>query len=450
MATVIPFQGLRYDLSRIEKLDDVIAPPYDVITAAAQEEYHRRHPYNVIRLELGRIGDDDTPQNNRYTRASSYLQQWLEEGVLLPEESPALYSYRQEFTWQGRDFCRSSFLARVRLADYGEGEVLPHEDTLPQARADRLALLRTCRANFSPIFGLYLDPGHRVDEMFRQVVSGSLPQAEAVDEGGIRHRLWVIKEEQVIREVRAFMAPQTIYIADGHHRYETALQYHREAGDPGSAHVMMALTNMFDPGLLILPTHRLVCRIPPPRPAEVLRRVEESFSVTAYDLARGIAEFLGLLKEAGEKGHAFGMYLGGERVYLLWRAWENQDETGEGGAAEPGVPGSLQGKAAGGRPAGDPPGQTGTPPRPLDVPVLHKLVLEGILGVDPQKNLEFTHQAEEAIAAVRSGRTEMAFLLNPPTLDQVVSLARAGQKMPQKSTYFWPKLVTGLVLNRLG
>lgn len=450
MATVIPFQGLRYNPRRIARLDDVITPPYDVITPAAQEEYYRRHPYNVIRLELGKVEDGDTSKNNRYFRASNYLQQWLEEGILVGEDSPALYFYQQEFTWQGHDYRRFSFLARVRLADYGEGEVLPHEDTLLQAKADRLALLRACRANFSPVFGLYLDPEYRVDEMFRQAVSGHPPAAEVTGEDGTRHCLWVVKEEQVAQQVQAFMAPQTIYIADGHHRYETALQYHREAGDPASGWVMMALTNIFDPGLVILPTHRMVCHIPPCQPEVLLRRVENFFFVAAYSLARGIAEFSGLLREAGEKSHAFGMYLGGEQVYLLQRDWENREEAGKEHALAPGGPGALQEENAGVSQAKGSADATRVQLRPLDVPVLHQLVLEDILGVEPQANLEFTHEAEEAMAAVRSGRAEMAFLLNPPTLDQVVSLAKAGLKMPQKSTYFWPKLVTGLVINRLG
>lgn len=418
MPEVIPWPGLRYRPEVVGNLVDVLAPPYDIISPAEQDVYYRWHPYNIIRLELGRTDPTDTPDHNQYTRAAGYLQAWLQEKVLVPDDRPCFYSYELNFPFRGSLYRRHGFFARVALEEYSPAGILPHEDTLPGARADRLALLRACRANFSPIFGLYDDPDHQAESLFAGACSQISPAVDVTDTAGQRHRLWAISDSWVLEQVTALMRRQTILIADGHHRYETALQHYRDTGDPQAQYVMMVLTNLHDPGLLILPTHRLVHGILLPPASQLLQQLGHHLAIREYPLvAENLNFFLDHMAATGQDTHAFGLYLGGNRIYLLSRS-RKQTDAAEVGMAEQ-----------------------------LDVAVAHRLVIEGILHANPLEHLAFTHQAEEAIAAVQEGRSQLALLLNPPHLEQVVAIARAGQKMPQKSTYFWPKLVTGLVIN---
>ncbi|MDR9788156.1 MAG: DUF1015 domain-containing protein [Peptococcaceae bacterium MAG4] len=486
MAIVIPIKGLRYNPALISNLKEVVTPPYDVIDAAAQEKYYKCSPYNIIRLEYGKDLPGDNESCNRYTRAAADFKSWLESRVLTPESSPALYLYEQEFTIGGERKVRSGFICGVKLEPYEKGVILPHEETMPKHKADRLKLMRACRANFSPIFSLYEDREKRVETVLREAVEGTAPDVDFTDEWGESHRLWVITSGEVINKVQQAMAGKRIFIADGHHRYETALNFKREqaareteasgftaesvavtsscsvtpenAGscarteDHAYNYVMMTLVNLYDPGLVVLPTHRLVKNIREIDLPELVDRLKESFLVEEFPLAPDRSNFQEFLQDLAERGkvrpdqasgsgpggrdtvnphrsHAFGMYAGDNRLYLLTHLNNRQLDQ----VMPPGKSRAWQN---------------------LDVSVLHTLIIEKHLGICGElraraEHITYTREEEGALAAVDSGAYQLAFFLNPTPVEEVIEVAGNGEKMPQKSTFFYPKLITGLVVNRL-
>lgn len=441
MAEIIPFRGLRFNAALVGNLSTVTTPPYDVIDQAAQETFYRKNPYNIIRLELGKTFPSDTPADNRYTRAAAEFNRWLKDGVLCQDPLPAFYLYQQEFPYEDSTLVRSGFICGVKLVDYTEGMVLPHEETLPKHKADRLELMRACHANFSSIFGLYNDPAGTVSTILNKTITEKIPDTVLVDESGTTHRLWVIDDQKVISDLREEIAPLPIYIADGHHRYETALLFRREMetkGVSGYEHVMMTLVSLHDPGLVVFPTHRLVKDLPGFHLNTFLQKIKEWFTVEVFRLTptvgafstSGTQEFLNTLKQRGFSAHTFGFYPGGNEVFLL--------------SLKEGVnPNDFA-----------PPGKSAAWAN-LDVSVLHTLILEPLLGIGSQeraseRNLAYTRDAHGALEQVATGKQQMAFLLNPTRVEQVTAVASAGDKMPQKSTYFFPKLLTGLVINPLG
>jgi uncharacterized protein (DUF1015 family) len=435
MATIIPLRGLRYDQTKAGNIKDLVTPPYDVIDAAAQEEYYNRNPYNIIRLEYGKKFNEDNETNNRYTRAAEFFNQWQCEGVLRPEKDPAVYLYRQKFTVENKSLVRTGIICGVKLEPYENGVVLPHEETMPKHKADRLALMRACGANFSPIFGLYSDRERKVDVLLDEAVENSPPAVSFIDEFGHEHLLWVVDDPQVVRQVQQLMAAQRIFIADGHHRYETALNYARENPDnPAAGYVMMTLVNLFDPGLVILPTHRLIVHsaIEVQTLPSVLQedfQVEKTGETGVDGIAGLLAELAGLDEQAGTKRRqVFGLYLGGGDLYTV--ALRDQKVINE-----------------------KMPADHSAAWRQLDVSVLQKLILENFLGIDDKalaggEIVRYTRDAREAVRAVDEGRCRAAFLMNPTLIAEVMEVAGNGEKMPQKSTFFYPKLITGLVINK--
>jgi len=398
MAVVRPLAGLRYDPARAGDVGQLLAPPYDVITAAEQAELYARSPYNVIRLILPREAE-------RGAAAAQTLREWIAAGILAPDPEPALYLYTQQFSLpDGSTRRRDGLLCRLRLEDFSSGVVRPHERTLPGPKADRLALLRATGANLSAIFGLYARPGEPV----RELLAGAQLGAPLVDVSGW-HQLWRVTDASAIARVEAALADQTIIIADGHHRYETALAYRDEQrGNEAAAYVLAYLANMEEEGVVILPTHRLVRRPLGVGAAALAARLGESFAVEPVDERRRRA--------AGE----IDCVLPDRRLRL------------------------RAGPAARERLRDLPPVLRG-----LAVDLLRRAILEPILGVGPE-DLEFTHDDEEAIAAVAAGRAAAAFLLNPPSMAEVREVCLAGEVMPEKSTYFYPKLATGLVFSLVG
>ncbi|MGB9802296.1 DUF1015 domain-containing protein [Desulfofundulus sp.] len=451
MAEIKPFRGLRY-ADGVGPLADLVTPPYDVIDAKAQDDYYQRHPYNIIRLEYGKVYPGDDESNNRYTRAAADFNAWREAGVLVPEKSPALYLYEQEFSVGGKRLVRSGMTCAVKLEPYEKGVVLPHEETLPRHKADRLALMRACRANFSPIFGLYADAEMTVDNLLRSQ-AGRSPDLEFTGENGHGHRLWVVTDPGVIKQVQQAMADRRIFIADGHHRYETALAYSRERrqeeGNPAEPgpydYVMMTLVNLYDPGLVVLPTHRLVRNVEGLVVDEFLDKIREHFEIEAFPLAPDYGNFDGFIRELARHGgftesdrpgagdlshrHSFGLYCGGGHLYLLTL----RDE----GALSRLMP---EGHS--------------TAWQRLDVSVLHHLILDRLLGIGGaerarESHLTYTREEAGALKAVDEGEYRLAFFLNPTLVEEVTAVAASGEKMPQKSTFFYPKLITGLVINPL-
>ncbi|NLM46840.1 MAG: DUF1015 domain-containing protein [Firmicutes bacterium] len=432
MAKIVPIRGVRYSTEKSGPLERLTAPPYDVIDAAGQREYYARSPYNVIRLEYGEVREHDDAADNRYTRARGFLLSWLREGILVHEEKPAVYFYEQEFPAKGRLLVRSGLIAGVGLEDYAAGIILPHEETLSKDKADRLELLRHCEANFSPIFGLYDDPEQNVARLAAQFKKDR-PAVAFRDEKGESHRLWVVTDEAALRQIKTFFAGQKIYLADGHHRYETALAFAKEmkaAGRGNFDFCLMTLVNLHDPGLLIFPTHRLIKNVAGFEPESFLEALGKIFTVEKVAAGQeALAAELALLQKYQDTYNAFLLYLGENRLLRLRVPRRPEHE--------------MMRKLYPARSAAW---------RRLDVAVLQGLVLETILGIGSEAraggdNLAYTRSEEEALAAVDAGTFQAAFFLNPTQVEEVIAVAAAGEKMPQKSTYFFPKLVTGLVIN---
>ena len=443
MAAVAPFAGLRYNPAVVGNLADVVTPPYDVIDAGAQERYYQRHPNNLIRLEYGKTLPGDDEANNRYTRAKSDFAAWLKEKVLLPEAAPAIYFYEQEFVARGAAKTRSGLICAVKLEPYARGTILPHEETIPKHKADRLDLIRACGANFSPVFGLYQDQELQLEQIKKRFIAARPPELFFTDESGEGHRLWVVTEPRAIEETRRIMADKRIFIADGHHRYETGLNYKLEREAQGKQeeapynYIMMALVNLYDPGLVVLPTHRVLRRIAPEPLEQLMVRLKADFLVEEW--APGVpagapAELLKTLERRGRPdsgaghAHVFAMYTPERRFFIL-ELKQGQEMS----------PDALPGRSKAWR--------------ELDVSVLQSLVFNRLLGVSDEliakgEHLAYVREAAAAVAMVDSGEYQLAFLLNPTLKEEIIKVAGGGEKMPQKSTFFYPKLSSGLVLNR--
>jgi uncharacterized protein (DUF1015 family) len=436
MYDVRPFRGFRYNLERIGDLSSVICPPHDEISPEAQHDYYLKNPYNMVRLELGKESPGDSRRGNKYTRAADTLQTWLREGILLPEERPAFYLVEQRFIY--KDAMRSlwGLIARVKLDD-GGGKIRPHEVTRPGPTADRLHLLQYCRFNFSPIMGLFRREKEGLLSLFPNVTA-ERPALSAVDSSAITLNVWVVTEEKMLKAASDFFAAKVIYIADGHHRYQTALTYRRQqldanssfTGDEAFNFVMMTLIDSQDPGLIMLPTHHLVHGLEPERVARLREEIAANFEVSGLlppsaTPSQTAASWLHALEEQGRARMAFGLYgLHGQRLCLLVA----KEKAG------------LQEMM----PHGEVPGKD------LGVSILHWLVLRGVLSSEKeQSSLTHTRDPIQAISQVDSGESQLAFFLNPIAISTVLAVADAGDRMPQKSTYFCPKTPAGLVANSI-
>jgi uncharacterized protein (DUF1015 family) len=428
MADFRPFRALRFDPAVAGDMGGVLAPPYDVIDAEEQASLHRRSPHNVVRLELAEERSDDTPASNRYTRAASLLSEWRREGVLRLDDRAAFYVYRHQFAHEGHRYTRTSLFGRVRLEPWEAGVVRPHEQTMAAPKEDRLQLLRHLRAQVSPVFGLYRDTSGTINEAIPSATR--LFDATTLDQQ--RHSLALLSDQGAVASISAVLRDVPIYIADGHHRYETALAYRDEAraaasswtGEEPENFVLMALTAIDDPGLVMLPIHRLVR--PPSLPGDLVARLERLFDVQdttpkSYD-GTALLRLLARLSAEGASRTAIGA-LGLEegRFHLLL----------------------LRDTAAVRRlmPA------RSTAWQSLDVNVAEYAVLRGALGVvEGAGALDYTEDAQRALRAIEAGRWQVALLLNRTPVEQVLAVADAGERMPAKATFFYPKLATGLTL----
>jgi uncharacterized protein (DUF1015 family) len=433
MAEVQPLRGIRYAPAYVQDIAQLVTPPYDVISKEQQAAYYARHPYNVIRLELGREFQEDDILNNVYTRASATYAEWRSRGILQQEASPACYLYQQRFAYNGQLYTRTSLLARVRLEPWESHVVLRHEHTLAKAKNDRLNLLRACATNFSPIMCMYDDPQARM----RRLLSSYAAQAEVwfTDDVGEEHLLHPITDIQQIALIQDFFSQRQLYIADGHHRYETALAYRQEVLEqrkelhPEDAvnFVLMALVDLDDPGLLVLPTHRMLFALK----QTALDRLSTQ-QLARYFLVRPLAEtaseaLVQHLVQAGEERPAFIISTAEQTLLLML------NEQGKAHMQTSGHSDAWN---------------------ELDVAILHRLILEELLGLSAadmaaETHIRYSHDAAEALQSVRSGQAQVAILLNATRVRQVCAVAQADEQMPQKSTYFYPKLITGLVMNPL-
>ncbi len=419
VAIIVPFKGLRYNEEIVGNLAEVIVPPYDMITAGEQEELYRRSPYNLVRLEYGKSSARNRAGENRYTRAAADLEAWLQDKVLLPEKERSFYIYRQSFTVQGVTFHRTGLIAALGLEPYSSKVILPHEETLASPKKDRLSLLRSCRANFSPIFGLFTDQKREFASLCSPLQQKA-PLFEFTDRQGETHALWGVEAPEERAALVKLIAPRQIFIADGHHRYDTALQYSREAAaggepPPGSGYVLAVLVPLDDPGLVILPFHRILKNMPVGQLELLTANVERHFEVEDRGPLKELktARLTAEINARGKDAPAMGLLLSG-RVLLL----------------------TLKGKKD---------------PGDLDVSLLKNLLLDPLFagGAAAEGHLDFTIDGDEARSAVMVGEAQAAFLLNPTPIAEVTARALKGENMPQKSTCFYPKLPGGLVIHHL-
>jgi uncharacterized protein (DUF1015 family) len=431
LAYIQPFRALRYDPARVT-VSDVVTQPYDKITPEMQQQYHDASPYNLVRIILGKREASDSDFSNVYTRAAKHFQQWRRDGILLQDRQPSICQYVQRFEppGGGAPAERRGFIALGRIEDYSAGVVFRHEQTLSKPKADRLNLLRATRAHFGQIFMLYSDPNGEIESALG--CKGS-PEVDIRDQYRVQHQVWPVTDSNVIETVCNKMRDKKLIIADGHHRYETALSYRNERRaneskqpeSPAYDFVMMTFVNMDSPGLLILPTHRVVHGLSSFSTEEFRERAREFFSVEEVDAEIDGKRANAILKRAGQVGTAF-IAVCKDRVFLLDR---------------PRAPESLF--------AGFSFRQ-----QQLDVVQLHKVLLEHVLGVSEeamrnQQNVRYLRDSAESMNEVRSGSANVAFLMNPARIQQVRDIAFASEVLPQKSTDFYPKLLSGLIIYAL-
>ncbi len=412
MATIEPFRALHYDLDRVGALQSVVAPPYDVIDAAQRAELLSRSEHNVVEIDLPQADGDP------YAHAAQVFEQWQRDGTLVRDAEPALWVLEQEYTGpDGRRRTRRGFFARVKVEDYGPGRIRPHERTHPGPKEDRLRLTRATRANLSPIFSLYDDPGGATWAALAPHLDGP-PWAEVTDEDGTVHRLWRVTDPDTHAAVSAALEPAELLIADGHHRYETARVYHQEGG---AGHVLMCLVALQDPGLTVFPTHRLLTRLDDDHREALRSTIQSDFEVEPVDVAA--------LEPTGDGPVRLG-YLDAHHKRPLMLTLR---DPAIAAAALPDKP---------------------EPYRALDTAVLEALVLHGALGMSEDdishlNGLDYARDYDQARERVESGAAQAAFFMRATPVAQVRDVAATGESMPPKSTYFFPKVLTGMVFNPL-
>ena len=427
MAEIKAFRGMRYNTERAGRLDELCCPPYDIISEKERKAYLAQNKYNVIRLELPKEGD------NVYTTAGEVLDRWREKGILIHEDKPAIYIYEEEFNAYNTRRSIKGIIARVKVEEFSKGVILPHEFTLSKAKADRFNLMKATNCNFSQIYALYMDEEHTtlstIDELSKRK-----PNAKFTDGDKVTHKLWIVTDEKAIAKLCADFTDRKLYIADGHHRYETALNYRNYCRGNGISkegdaqdYQMMFLMDMEHPGLVVFPTHRLVRDLPKFDRDKILDGCEEYFEIKAFDSVSHMNELLHSEYKKGSK--SFGFYCGKGEWYLL--TLKDID------VMKKELPDLSEAS------------------QQLDVSVLHTLILEKILGIDKENmaaqiNLTYTKFYEEAIMGVDKGEFQCSFILNPTRVTEIRDVAAAGEKMPQKSTYFYPKMTTGMVMNDIG
>lgn len=439
MSEVRPFRGLRYNLQQVPDPSAVITPPYDVISDKQRLSFHARSPFNIIRLEYGQEHAGDSAASNRYTRSAATLDDWLQTGILTQDEQPALYIVEHRFQLHGIMKSRWSLICRVELADYQTGQIRPHEQTTKAPTLDRLNLLRSCRANFSSIMGLLRSENGEAFSLWRSLCERAADMS-AADDDGVSYNLWVVSDSSAIEEVGRLLADRVIYIADGHHRYETALRYRQEQleaspSSTGNQHfnfVMMSLMDSHDPGLVMLPTHRMVQGLGPEKMAKLKDAISPYFRMEDLvpplpDLSETIESWLRTMEGERLQGVVLGVYGLHESKLCLMRLRQDAD-LGKAMSAE-----DLQLW------------------KDTDVVLLQQIVLQQALGIDTLEkevsHLRFTRDAVEAASRVDSGEFQLAFFLNPAPVSSILDASDAGRRLPQKSTYFHPKTPAGLVIN---
>jgi uncharacterized protein (DUF1015 family) len=440
MAEIRPFRGMRYNQEAIGDLSLVVAPIYDVIDDAARDAYYNKHPYNVIRLILNRPKANDKNSEQPYIRAAEFMDRWLAQRILIQDPVPGIYLYRERYLLESEYKECTGIIARVRLVDFTEGIILPHEDIMPKPFEDRMKLLAHTRANLSTVYTLYSDPAEKLKEpILAEMDRFPLAQFQTAD--GVAQDLWGVTEEKFVKKIVKFFEKRNLYIADGHHRYQTAFEYSRRLRESGEItddddprnFLMIMIVEMENPGLSVLPVHRVIMK-PDLDIKRVIKDLERLFTVAQVEVPKGarsgqVFHLIRQLNEAGRSGHVYGIFLKDGRFMLLsQKAGLNVEKEISGDFSR-----AL---------------------KSLDVTVLHKVLIEKALGIPPgresvEQNIKFIKDPMEAVGLVESGSASIAFFMNATPVDQVKQVADHGEKMPQKSTYFYPKPYSGVIMNRV-
>ncbi len=420
MTEIKAFQGIHYNPAKITNPSKVMCPPYDVISATQQEGYYTRNEYNFIRLEHAKDKAGDNDQSNKYTRAKDLLNQWLESGVLVQDEKPSIYYYRQEYKVQGERHSRLGFLAVMKIQDEKNSKIFPHENTHAAAKEDRFKLWTSVGANLSPIFVCFSDRERKVEKIFITHLAVTKPLFDVTDDDGVKHLFWKLDDAKLVGQIVASLANQSLFIADGHHRYEVACEIRRQklaqiakpTGEEPFNYVMTYFTNIDSKDLKIFPMHRIVTKLP-----GQLSFLEEYFRM---DRIKAKNDFMVLLAKAGQNEHAFGLYT--KEGYMLLRLKNKSliDKTIKEGSKEY---------------------------RRLDATILKYFVFDK-LGVKSE-DIIYTKDSLEVITKVDEGVAEAGFIMNPVKISQLKAVALNGEKMPPKTTYFYPKVLSGLTTHRI-
>lgn len=439
MARLRPFRGIRYNPDRISSMADVISPPYDVISETEQAELHGRSPYNVIRMELGQNRPGDDRHDNPHTRAGNYLRTWVKDGTLVQEETPAVYLTATEFETVRGTYMRWGLMVSVGLEPFHQGGILPHERTYSKVKSERLALMQACRANLSPIFVFFSDDRSTMPQLISHVAH-TAPVVAFQDDNQHRHKMWAIKDPDLHALIATNFEQQTLYIADGHHRYETALAYRDELAslegglpeDHPANDTLMYLSSIQDPGLMILPAHRLLPKVPSDVRRKFLEQAQAYFEVQSMEdhigKERAVDALMNKLEQT-QPGVALAVALRGVEMPVLLQLRPGKKETIY-------------------------PAETPDILKDIDVTLLTEFIFPALLGLsqtqlDDVNCVHYHHDARKALGGVTSGQYDMAFIIKPTPIASVQRIADAGRVMPRKSTYFAPKVITGLVMHAL-
>lgn len=426
MPSIRPFKAVVYNDKKIKNMLKVVAPAYDIIPPDMQDELYRVHENNVVRLILAKAKDSDTESDNRYTRAASDFKSWLKKDILIEHSVPAIYIYTQTYTYDSKKINRIGFISLMEL-DLEDKKVLPHEKTLKAPKEDRLRLIRAVKANLSPIFMLYEDAKHKVSNILRDYSKKTKPFID-IDIDSVRHRVWAFTDKARIKTIEAAMGKKDIFIADGHHRYETSKNYARELTERGapqkdidsSKFFMAYFVELEEESLLIMPTHRLIKNARSLSEKEIIEKLSKYFTVEKLSTAGKLLARLGELRTS----HAFGMYISEAGYYVLKLKDFNKAK-------------ALMGEGS-------------TDWKSLDVSILHLFMLKHVLKIsDEDDNIEFVKDPADAFKGVDKDGFKIAFFLNPTKVTQVKKVASHGEKMPRKATYFYPKPLSGLVIRKM-
>lgn len=424
MTYIQPFNAVIYNQEKVRDLNKVVCPPYDIISASLKQHYLDLDRHNLIHILLGK----DVPGEDKYKRAAAYFNAWLKDGILIQDRNPAIYFYIQQYKVRGETRTRMGFISLLRLDDQ-KSSVFAHEHTRLEPKEDRLKLIKRVKANLSPIFAVFPDSKRIIQRTYQKYIQDKKPLIDITDDERVIHRLWRIEEPGVLEEIKTNMRHENIFIADGHHRYEVACTYRDQmrdklsaaTGQEGFNYIMAYFTHADSRGLTIFPIHRLVKLHTQFDQADFMSKLIGYFDI---EEVKDKTRFCFLMEKAATCEHALGMYKDKRYWLLRLKNVKILDRTIEDKPAEY---------------------------RSLDVSILNHIVIKKVLGMDPEDRteVEFVHDAEEIMQRVDVDSSYIAFLLNPVKMQQIMSLALKGEKMPPKSTYFYPKVLSGLVINKL-